>query len=112
MKAAIYSIVTTIKQVNRANRIDHELAKLKGYCEKEKYSVIGTYYDIGTGVNFKRTGFSQFLLDVESGKIKVKRLICSSNDKYSRGFMEALLTFQKLQSKGIKIIYIEEGQNQ
>jgi DNA invertase Pin-like site-specific DNA recombinase len=108
MKAVIYARTTAINQVDNKQNIAKQLAYLEEYCKQENLSVTGRYFDIGSGKNHDSIGWRELLLELDKGQLKVKRLVCTTSDNYSRRLMKTMQLIQGLNKRGIQIIFLEQ----
>ncbi len=108
MKTAIYARTKSLKQIDKQESIQKALARLESFCAENKLKIVRRYYDIGSGKGHDAVGWNQLLQELESGKTKVKRLVCCSTDRYSQHVMELMQVVQSLNRRGIQIIFIDE----
>ncbi len=108
MRTAIYARTQALKQIDKKESIQKELARLETYCHTNKLKIVRRFYDIGSGKGHDAVGWKQLLQEMEAGNIKVKRLVCSSTDRHSKNIMEIMQLIQGLNKRGIKLIFIDE----
>jgi len=108
MKAAIYARTKSLKQIDKNEKITEHLSYLEAYCKQQNLKVVRRYYDIGKGKDYEAIGWKKLLEELESGSVKVKRLVCSSTDRHSQNIMEIMQLIQRINQRGIQIIFIDE----
>ena len=107
-KAAIYSRVSTDEQRISGLSLQEQESRLRQYCKKNEFEIIGHYQDDHSAKSFDRPAFKKFISDVLSKITKPDVFVCVRLDRFSRNLMESLLMLKQFNSLSIEFRTVEK----
>lgn len=102
MKAAIYARVSTGKQ-----ELDHQIAACRRLCEYKEYEIAAVYSEIGSGAKSTRPEYLKCLEALR--RYDYDAVVVFRLDRLGRNARELSLVIDELESKGIKVISVNES---
>lgn len=108
MKVAIYARTATTQNNKPAKSVQNQIDRLTNYAKENGHSISGVYYDVASGNDFNRSQFGQMLHDIETGDKKIRMIICTSSDRFSRSLLKAVELLHKLLKAGVEIKFIDD----
>jgi DNA invertase Pin-like site-specific DNA recombinase len=100
--AILYTRIASIGQNGIGNlSLQAQEEKLRNYCLKEKLDVVKVYYDIGSGHDFDRPQFQNFLKDLEMKKIGADFFLFDTIDRFGFDLLEVKQMDDRLRKLGI-----------
>jgi DNA invertase Pin-like site-specific DNA recombinase len=109
-KAAIYTRVSTMNQVEKGTSLETQLDICRKTCEMKNYEIVGEFSDggvSGTVPAKKRKKFGEFLEQADKGKFDVLVFYCF--DRLAREIRVFLSIIDELRKNGIKIVSCKEN---
>ena len=98
-----YARVSSHEQKKKGD-LERQQDKLQKYCEQNKFRLVQSIHEVGSGLNTKRRGIMKLFKLV--CKLKVDKVVISYKDRLTRFGFKYLETF--FQSYGVQIIVLEE----
>lgn len=103
MKVAIYCRVSTDKQ-----ELEQQLESCKKFCSFKEFKVLDIYTDVGSGKSFfTRPNFNKMLEALRSHQYE--GVVVFRFDRLGRNTREAIMFFDEMEAKGIRIFSINES---
>ena len=107
MQAIIYARVSTSAQEREGTSLDSQLASLKAYAKKQKYSVLKTISESHTGSDlWDRPGMNQARELIRAHKAQV--LVCYAIDRLSRNPAHLIILLEEAERHGARIEFVTE----
>jgi site-specific DNA recombinase len=107
LQAILYARVSTSQQERDGTSIDSQLAALKAYAKKQKYSVLKTISESHTGADlWDRPGITQARELIRARKAQV--LVCYAIDRLSRNPAHLLILLEEAERHGARIEFVTE----
>jgi len=107
-KTAVLYTRVAVKQVkHRKNSCIGQEEELRKYCKKKKIKVIRVIHETFSGKHFDRPEFRKFLNDLNAGKIKPDLLLCTTWDRFARGYGDAFIMMANLEKLNVKVAAIK-----
>jgi site-specific DNA recombinase len=109
--AAIYTRVSTDKQVDHGVSLENQVERIRAYCEREDLHVVCEIQDAGAsgGINKARGGFIDLLNRVEQGDIEV--IVLYSLERLSRDMLTMLALEKLLDENDVELHTVEGAVN-
>lgn len=107
-KVVIYSRVSTEDQRISGISLEEQVDRLKKYCTRNDFEIIGEYQDDVSAKSFNRPSFKQFINDLLTKKIRPDAFVCVRLDRFSRNLMESLEMLRKFRELNIEFRTVEK----
>lgn len=105
--AIVYARVSTSAQEREGTSLDSQLASLKAYAKKQKYSVLKTISESHTGSDlWDRPGMNQARELIRARKVQV--LVCYAIDRLSRNPAHLIILLEEAERHGARIEFVTE----
>ncbi|WP_276132310.1 recombinase family protein [Polluticoccus soli] len=108
-KAVLYTRVSTDEQKRTGFSLQEQYNRLKDYCTRKGYQIVGHYQDDHSAKNFKRPEYQRFLEDVRLKRVRPDLLLVTKADRFTRDAFEGYTQITNLRKNNIEVESLSDG---